>query len=95
MQISETLELAGEGAARAYRCRRCEAEVGPASENYKLSALIEEAELPEANPRIGDPSRFVDEPMVFRRFYCRSCGALFDTEVARRRDEPLHDIEIA
>jgi N-methylhydantoinase B len=95
MRVSESLQLVGDDAAREYRCLRCEASLGAAAENYKLTALIEEAELGEANPYIGDPARYVDEAMVFRRFYCPGCGVLLDTEVARASDAPLHDIEIS
>jgi N-methylhydantoinase B len=95
MQVSDTLELVGGGGERYYRCLRCEHSLGPAADNYKLTALIEQLDLAEANRYVGDPGRFVDEEMVFRRFYCPGCGVLLDTEVARRRDAPLQDIEIA
>ncbi len=94
MQVSDALELTGEGTDRGYRCVRCEHSLGAAADNYKLSAAIEQTELSEANRHIGDPARYVDEPMVLRRFYCPGCGTLLDTEVARRVDPPLHDIEI-
>lgn len=95
MQVSETLDVVGEGGDRGFRCRRCEHSLGPITENFKLTALIEQAPLSEANPRVGDPHRYVDETMVFRRFYCPGCGTLIDTEVARERDVPLMDIELA
>lgn len=93
MRVSEALELVGEGAGRAYRCLRCEHSLGPVSANYKLSAKIEESALSEANRYIGDPGRYVDVEMVFRRFYCPGCGVLLDTEVARLEDPPLWDVE--
>ncbi|HVX31547.1 MAG TPA: acetone carboxylase subunit gamma [Solirubrobacterales bacterium] len=95
MQVSDALELTGEGVDRGYRCLRCEQSLGAATENYKLSAAIEQVELSEGNRYIGDPGRYVDERMVLRRFYCPGCGTLLDTEVARQDDPPLHDIEIA
>jgi acetone carboxylase gamma subunit len=94
MQVSDTLEIVGQGADRAYRCQRCEESLGPAAENYKLTALVEETEVSEANRHVGDPGLLVDEKMVFRRFYCPGCGTQLETEVARARDLPLHDIEI-
>lgn len=95
MQVSETLDVVGEGAGRSFSCRRCEHSLGPVAENFKLTALIEQAPLSEANRHVGDPARYVDEKMVFRRFYCPGCGTLIDTEVARERDAPLMDIELA
>lgn len=95
MQVSDALELVGEGEERGYRCLRCRESLGPASENYKLTALIEVSELSAANRYVGDPARYVDEKMSFRSFYCPGCGVLLDTEVARAQDAPLRDIEIS
>jgi len=94
MQVSEALDLVGDGDGREFRCRRCDHSLGPAGENYKLTALIEQLPLSEANRHVGDPTRYVDEEMVFRRFYCPGCGVQLDAEVARAQDAPLHDIEI-
>jgi N-methylhydantoinase B len=94
MRVTEVLELVGDGPERSYRCLRCQHSLGPAAANYKLTALVEEAGLAEANPHIGDPFRYVDEAMVFRRYYCPGCGVLLDSEVARAQDAPLHDVEI-
>jgi acetone carboxylase gamma subunit len=95
MLASETLEISGDGSGRAYCCRRCQASLGPADANYKLTALIEESPVSEANPLIGDPQRFVDQEMVYRHFYCPGCGGLLDTEVARAEDPPLWDIQLS
>lgn len=94
MQVSETLGIAGSAADRTYECLRCGHSLGSVSANYKLSAKIEESSLTEANRYIGDPSRYVDVEMVFRRYYCPGCGVLLDTEVARLEDPPLWDIEL-
>ncbi len=94
MQVSDSLEIVGEGADRGYQCQRCQQSLGSVGENYKLSALVEQTELSEANRHVGDPRLLVDEEMVFRRFYCPGCATLLETEVARARDLPLHDIEI-
>jgi N-methylhydantoinase B len=95
MEVSETLGVVGDGAERSFECLRCQRSLGPVSANYKLTAKIEESSLTEANPHIGDPSRYVDVEMVFRRYYCPGCGVLLDTEVARLEDPPLWDIELA
>jgi len=94
MQVSEAVELVEENGERRYRCLRCNESLGPVGANYKLTALVEESELSDANRYIGDPARYVDEKMVFRRFYCPGCAVLLDTEVARAQDPPLQDIEI-
>ncbi len=94
MQVSEAVELVEDGGERRYGCLRCQESLGPVGSNYKLTALVEESDLSDANPYVGDPARYVDEKMVFRRFYCPGCAVLLDTEVARAQDPPLQDIEI-
>lgn len=95
MQVSDALELVQDGGERRFRCLRCGESLGAATNNYKLTALIEQSPVTEANPHVGDPSRYVDEPLVWRRFYCPGCGVVLDTEVARAQDPPLWDIELA
>ncbi len=50
--------------------------------------------LTAVSPRSLDPELFVDDPMVFRQFYCPSCGLLLENETARKDDPPLWDIQI-
>ena len=95
MQVSEALEIVEADGARLFRCLRCAASLGPADANYKLTALIEELPVSEANPHIGDPQRYVDAEIVWRRFACPACGVLLDTEIARADDPPLWDIQLA
>jgi N-methylhydantoinase B len=94
MHVSDTLEVVDQGGTRWFRCQRCEASLGPATENYKLTALIEELPVSEANRHIGDPQRYVDERLVWRRFYCPGCAVILDAEIARATDPPLWDIEL-
>jgi N-methylhydantoinase B len=94
MLVSEAVELTDGDGGRGYRCARCEHSLGPADQNYKLAALIEQESVSTTNPHTGDPARYVDEKMVARRFYCPGCGVLLDTEIAREQDPPLWDLEI-
>ena len=61
--------------------------------NYKNACIREDREVSSCNPLIGDPSRFIDDPVVFRQFYCCGCGALIDNEVAVTDDPVLQDIK--
>jgi N-methylhydantoinase B len=92
--LSESLELTDSAGGRVFSCRHCGQELGPVADNYKLSCLLEESALDQGNPTIADPAPFVDDVVVFRRFYCPGCAVLIETEVARPGDEPIRDIEI-
>jgi acetone carboxylase gamma subunit len=35
-----------------------------------------------------------DNPFELREYYCPSCAVLLDTDVARRGDSVLHDVEL-
>ena len=93
MQVNDTVEV-DEG-SHEFQCSRCGKSLGPITGNYKLSALVEEMPVTAANPLVREPERHVDEPMVWRRFYCPGCGVQLDTEIARAIDAPLWDIELA
>ncbi|MGH3134350.1 MAG: hydantoinase B/oxoprolinase family protein [Gaiellaceae bacterium] len=64
----------------------------PSRRNYKEGlALLEEpvqASGPTANPY------HVGHDIVFRRFFCPSCGRLIEIEIARPGDPVLHDIDV-
>lgn len=75
-------------------CRTCGEELCPADKNYKLHALCERKPLTEAGPLVNDPSRYVDDEIEFRQFYCLGCGTLFENEVIEADHEPVHDKEL-
>ena len=90
----EALELAGSGEARRWRCARCHTVLGPRETNYKLGAVLEESPVTAANPHIAEPSRLVDSALVLRRYHCPGCAVTLETEIARPRTPPFHDIAI-
>jgi len=94
MLVNDVVEVIEQAGGDAFRCSRCGQSLGPATENYKLSAALEQTSLEEGNVHIGDPGRYIDTKMVFRRYYCPGCGVLLDTEVARSQDPPLWDIQL-
>lgn len=71
-------------------CGTCEESIGPVSENFKRNLAVEQTGIADAGPHYDDPSRFVDEEMSFRKFYCPECGTMLFTETARP-DDPIHD----
>ncbi len=76
-------------------CTRCGHPLCPARENYKAHALRVDRPIQVANPLIGDPQRFIDDPVAFRQFYCPECGGLIENEVSRAHDPLLWDIQLA
>jgi Acetone carboxylase gamma subunit len=75
-------------------CSRCRQPLGPASENYKLHCHRIDHPIQAASTLIGEPLRFIDEPVQFRQFCCPACGALIENEVCRAADPVLWDIEL-
>lgn len=75
-----------------WACSKCSGDLGPLTANYKEACIREDKEVSSSNPLIGDPSRFIDDPVVFRQFYCRSCGCLLDNEIAANADPILRDL---
>lgn len=71
-------------------CGFCSAELGANTENVKRNLAIEQVGVEEAGPHYEDPSRYVDQEMVFRKFYCPECATMLTNEVARPED-PVHD----
>jgi len=94
VQVLENLRSREQDGKAVYVCDRCGAEVGSAKDNYKHHCPYRERPVEEVGRLFGDPRRFVDDEIVFREFLCPSCGGLFDTEINRRSEPPVHDIQI-
>jgi N-methylhydantoinase B len=75
-------------------CARCEKEISPASENYKLHCAVTERPVKTTNPHVLDPQIYVDDKMVLRGYACPSCGLLLQIEIARPTDPPLWDVQL-
>ena len=94
-EASTALNVMRDDAGSFWACARCSADLGAVTANYKSACLCEDNEVSSSNPLIGDPSRFIDDPVVFRQFYCSGCGTLVDNEVAVSTDPILRDIRPA
>ena len=78
MSYSATLILHEEAGVRQILCRSCMAPVATADAAWKEHAVLEEMPLCEA----GGPYATAGGDVHLRRFYCKSCGTLLDSEVA-------------
>ncbi|MDP9475070.1 MAG: acetone carboxylase subunit gamma [Actinomycetota bacterium] len=94
VQVLENLEVEGTQGDARYVCRNCGATLGSATENYKKFCLYRERSVEQIGRLFGDPRRFIDDDVVLREFMCPGCSVLFDSEVSRKSDAPIRDIEI-
>jgi N-methylhydantoinase B len=94
LQITDNLVLRNETDGPHHACIKCDADLGPASENYKDHCLREDRPVAHAVPLSGDPHRYIDAEPQFRQFFCAGCGALIENEVAIASDPILRDIAV-
>ena len=93
MNINAYLEISADGDAPVIRCRACGHDLGPASESYKRFAAERRRPLSVVGVEYVAPER-QDNPFELREYYCPSCAVLLDTDVARRSDPTLDDVEL-
>jgi N-methylhydantoinase B len=94
MRVTENMNVMQEDGEAYFACVKCNGELGPLSANYKSTCIQENASIKHAVPLSGDPARFIDAAPVFRQFFCPTCGALIENEVAMDSDPVLQDIEL-
>jgi N-methylhydantoinase B len=94
LQVTENLLIRIESGTPHHCCSKCDADLGPTSDNYKEYCIREDNAITHAVPLSGDPHRYIDAKPVFRQFFCLGCGALIENEVALDTDAVLRDIEV-
>jgi len=94
LAATDALAVREDAAGRFLACAACGSEVGSVRDGYKADCLREDHPVSRANPLVGAPERFIDDPVVFRQFFCPGCGRLIETEVAAQDDPPLHDVQL-
>jgi N-methylhydantoinase B len=86
------LDARRDSAGSYWACGKCSADLGPLDRNYKDACIRENHPVSSSNPLIGDPSRYIDDAVSFRQFFCKGCGTLIDNEIAVSSDPVLHDV---
>ena len=94
-QVTEGLLLGEDNGKRVLACRKCRGILCDVGENYKQHCLSLSKPVTSANPHILDPRQYIEEDVVLLEFICPGCGLLLQTEILRRNDEPLWDLQIA
>lgn len=72
----------------------CGQDLGPAAADFKDSCRVKESAVDSIGSAYTSFAADVMEKMCFREFFCPRCGARLATEVARRDDPHLWDIEL-
>jgi N-methylhydantoinase B len=93
-QITEYLSLVDRGGEPWLACTRCGQPLGPATDNYKSHCHRIDRPIQSASTLIGDPGRFIEDPVEFRQFCCPACGGVIENEVCRTGDPVLEDIRL-
>jgi N-methylhydantoinase B len=75
-------------------CRTCGAVLSHYHGNYKEHVQLDRSPV-SIIPLVGDPHRFHDEPMEFRRYCCPSCHTLLTTEVLSASEPVLPEMRLA
>jgi N-methylhydantoinase B len=92
--LTDAIAVRLEGGTPHHCCARCDADLGPARDNYKDHCLREDRPVAHAVPLSGEPARYIDATPEFRQFFCPGCGGLIENEIALAGDPVLHDIEM-
>jgi hypothetical protein len=94
LTVTDNLVVRIEADGPHHVCAKCDADIGPARDNYKDHCLMEVRPVSHAVPLSGDPHRYIDADPEFRQFFCPGCGALIENEIAVSTDPILRDITI-
>lgn len=91
--INDNLSLAQTTAGARYACS-CGQDLGSGDGNFKDSCKVNESPVDSIGPGYASFATDVMLQMCFREFLCPYCGARLATEVTRRGDDYLWDIEL-
>jgi N-methylhydantoinase B len=67
-------------------------DLGPATGNYKLGALVRDLPLTAGNPQVRDPAIYTDREVTFRQIINPSTGRLLQTEIVVDGEGPQWDL---
>ena len=91
--IGDKLGVAQTPAGSHYACT-CGQDLGPVGGNFKDSCSLKESAADSIGPGYTSFATDIMDKMCFREFFCPRCGARLATEVSRRDDDYLWDIEL-
>jgi len=83
-----------------WECRRCEAPLIAAADNYKRGLLVHDRNPREVHPPLLDTDlydySFAPDPAytALLEYYCPHCGTMVETEYTAPGHPPVRDIEL-
>ncbi len=86
--------------SQMWECRRCDAPLIAADENYKRGLLIYDRDPREVHPPLLDTEKysysFSPDPAytALLEYYCPHCGTMVETEYTVPGHPPVRDIEL-
>lgn len=92
LRIGEALEVAEQDGSLVIICNRCGHVYGPVTRDPKQGSVYREVPLAEVNPLNALSPR---DDMVCRQYFCPGCAVMISTNVHRRGDPHLPDMELA
>jgi acetone carboxylase gamma subunit len=87
-RVSPTLDIRTTAEGECVCCSKCGAALVPAGQPWKPAAALDETPMRGA----GGAAYSVSDKVLLRRFTCRGCGALLDTEMALPGEPFLDDV---
>lgn len=94
-RIHEALEARDHEAERVIACLRCGAAMCGLAGDFKHHARVSEEPTTVIPGSSADPTDFLDDRIVLRRWCCPACLVLLTVEVARASDPPWPDMRLA
>jgi N-methylhydantoinase B len=91
--ITEDLQAEPMPEGARYSCA-CGRDLGPTTSNLKEACRVRESPVDSIGPGYTSFATEMMAKMCFREFFCPGCGARLATEIARRGDGYLWDIEL-
>lgn len=92
--VHEYLVARDEEGNRVLACSRCGHTVSDYRANYKLG-LLADTQPVTLIPHVIDPSYFLDDTMMLRRFCCPGCRVLMSVELVREGEPLLSEFKFA
>lgn len=90
-RVSPTLEIRATAQGDRVCCSKCGAALVPAGQPWKTAAALDEQPMRGA----GGVAYSVSDKVLLRRFTCKGCGTLLDTEMALPGEPFLDDVVYA
>jgi N-methylhydantoinase B len=81
-RIHAALVVADGPEGKVVCCGKCGMRLSEYGESYRRGARLSEVALTEL-PLVRDPSYYLDDELVFRRYCCPSCGILLSSVIVR------------